>query len=459
MKRSLKVSFKKDFLWGAAAASYQIEGAWNSDGKGFSTWDHFAEKQGAVYQGQTGKIACDHYNRYKEDVGIMKEIGLQSYRFSLSWPRVIPSGTGKINEKGLDFYSRLVDELLSQDIIPFPTLFHWDYPYELYMKGGWLNPDSSDWFAEYTAAVVEKLSDRVDRWFTLNEPEVFIHMGHVSGEHAPGVKLQKRDTIRMIHNVLLSHGKSVQAIRENTKQPAQVGMAPVCSVVIPHNDERNTVKAAEKLMFAPDTEENFTAWSNSWWLDPVFLGHYPEESLKHLGKYLPAGYEKDMEIISSPVDFLGNNHYHGYYVSSDDEGNVIHHGAPVGEALTGFNWRVTPEGLYWGPKFLYERYGKPIIITENGLSNKDWVSLDGKVHDPQRIDFTNRYLRQYKRAAEEGVDLAGYFHWSIIDNFEWAFGYRERFGLVHVDFETQKRTIKDSGYWYGDVIRSNGENL
>lgn len=453
------MSFNKDFIWGAAAASYQIEGAWDSDGKGFSTWDHFAEKKGAVYQGHTGKTACDHYNRYKEDVQIMKEIGLQSYRFSISWPRVLPQGTGKINVKGLDFYSRLVDELLENDIMPFPTLFHWDYPYELYMRGGWLNPDSSDWFAEYTAVVAEKLSDRVNHWFTLNEPEVFVDLGHVSGSHAPGVKLQLRDTIRMIHNVLLSHGKAVKSIRENTKQPAQIGMAPVCNVVIPHDNSEVSVKAAEKLMFAPDTEKSFTAWSNSWWLDPVFKGNYPEESLKALGKYLPEGFETDMEIISQPIDFLGNNHYQGHYVSSDEEGKTVFHEPSAGEALTGFNWRVTPEGLYWGPKFLYDRYKKPIIITENGLSNKDWVALDGKVHDPQRIDFTNRYLKEYKRAAEDGVELAGYFHWSIMDNFEWAYGYRERFGLVHVDFNTQKRTIKDSGYWYRDVIKSNGENL
>jgi beta-glucosidase len=453
------MGFKKGFIWGAAAASYQIEGSWDFEGKGFSIWDHFTEKEGAVYQGNSGQIACDHCNRYKEDVQIMKEIGLQSYRFSISWPRVLPQGTGAVNEKGLDFYSRLVDELLSKDIIPFPTLYHWDYPYELYMKGGWLNPDSSDWFAEYTAQVVHKLSDRVNHWFTLNEPEVFIDLGHVQGIHAPGVKLQKRDTIRMIHNVLLSHGKAVKTIRENSKLTPQIGMAPVCAVAIPANEEQSSVDAARKLMFAPDSEDSFTAWSNSWWLDPVFFGKYPAESLKELEKFLPMGYEKDMEIIQQPLDFLGNNHYNGKYVFAGSDGQPVEKKPEVGEPMTGFNWRVTPEGIYWGAKFLYERYKKSIIITENGLSNKDWVALDGKVHDPQRIDFTTRYLREYKRAAEDGVDLAGYFHWSIMDNFEWAAGYRERFGLVHVDFTTQKRTIKDSGYWYKSVIESHGENL
>lgn len=459
MKGGSRMSFKKDFLWGAAAASYQIEGAWNADGKGMSVWDHFTEKPGAVYQGHSGKEACDHYHRYKEDVAIMKELGLKSYRFSLSWPRVLAEGTGKINEKGLDFYSRLVDELLAADIVPFPTLFHWDYPYELYIRGGWLNPDSSDWFAEYTSAVADKLSDRVDRWFTLNEPQVFIELGHMKGEHAPGLKLQQRDRVRMMHNVLLSHGKSVKVLREKGNDKTRIGMAPVCKVVIPADKNEASVNAARDLMFAPDTEETFNAWTNSWWLDPVFFGKYPEESLKALGKYLPEGYEKDMEIISQPIDFLGNNHYHGFYVSAGDRGEPVFVPADSGEPMTGFNWRITPEGIYWGPKFLYERYGKPIIITENGLSNKDWVSLDGKVHDPQRIDFTHRYLKEYKRAAEDGVDLEGYFHWSIMDNFEWAAGYRERFGLVYVDYMTQKRTIKDSGFWYKEVIESNGETL
>jgi len=453
------MGFKKDFLWGASAASYQIEGAWKEDGKGLSVWDHFAEKKGAVYQGHSGKVACDHYHRFKEDVAIMKELGLQSYRFSISWPRVLPEGKGKINEKGLDFYSRLVDELLAAEIIPFPTLFHWDYPYELYCRGGWLNPDSSEWFAEYTEAVVDKIGDRVDRWFTLNEPQVFIELGHMTGEHAPGVRLQPRDRVRMIHNVLLSHGKAVKVLREKGGAGTRIGMAPVCGVFLPSDEREKTIEAARERMFRSDTEDTFDGWTNSWWMDPVFRGRYPEESLKHMGKYLPEGWERDMDIISQPVDFLGNNNYHGTPVKIGDKGKAVPETPAEGEPLTGFNWRVVPEAIYWGSKFLYERYKKPIIITENGLSSKDWVSLDGKVHDPQRIDFAHRYLREYKRAADEGIDLEGYFHWSIMDNFEWAAGYRERFGMVHVDFATQKRTIKDSGYWYRDVIKSHGENL
>lgn len=453
------MSFNKDFIWGAAAASYQIEGAWDEDGKGLSTWDHLTEKDGAIYAGHTGKVACDHYHKYKEDVKLMKEMGIKSYRFSISWPRILPNGTGEINQAGLNFYSDLVDELIANDIMPFPTLFHWDFPYELYLKGGWLNRESADWFAEYTKAVVEKLSDRVDHWFTLNEPQVFIGLGHRTGDHAPGVKLQDRDIIRAIHNTLLAHGKAVETIRKYSKLTPKVGMAPVCGVCIPADNTPESIEAARLEMFSNKKGQLFSAWTTSWWMDPVFFGKYPEDGLKNAEKYLPETWREDLKIISQPLDFLGNNHYHGSFIKMGKDGNPEHVEPEVGEALTGFNWRVTPEGLYWGPKFLYERYKKPIIITENGLSNKDWVSLDGKVHDPQRIDFTHRYLKEYKKAAEDGVDIAGYFHWSVMDNFEWAYGYRERFGLIHVDFNTQKRTIKDSGYWYKTVIDSNGENL
>lgn len=453
------MSFKKDFIWGAAAASYQIEGAWNEDGKGMSIWDHLTEKEGAIYQGHTGQVACDHYHRYKEDVKIMKEMGLKSYRFSISWPRIFPDGIGKVNQAGLDFYSNLVDELIANDIMPFPTLFHWDFPYELYLKGGWLNRDSSDWFAEYTKAVVERLSDRVDHWFTLNEPQCFIGLGHVIGEHAPAVKLQHRDIIHISHNVLMAHGKAVKTIREHSILEPKVGMAPVSPVIMPIDDKKENINAAREKMFSNSEGQHFSSWGTSWLLDPVFFGKYPEDGLKTAEKFLPKTWKEDLEIISQPVDFLGNNNYHGTYVQAEKDGKPKAVKPKAGEPLTGFNWTVTPESIYWGSKFLYERYNSPIIITENGLSNKDWVSLDGKVHDPQRIDFTHRYLREYKKAAAEGIEIAGYFHWSIMDNFEWACGYRERFGLVHVDFDTQKRTIKDSGYWYKTVIESNGENL
>jgi beta-glucosidase len=299
----------------------------------------------------------------------------------------------------------------------------------------------------------------VGNWFTINEPQVIVGLGHCTGIHAPGLQLQKRELVHVTHNILRSHGAAVETIRARSILPSKAGIAPVCPVAIPVDNGQQNIEAAGAAMFNVTDKDLFTGWSNSWWLDPIFKGEYPEDGLKLAARYLPANFQDHMKSISVPTDFLGNNHYEGIYVSANKDGTTRIHPPKEGEPLTGFNWRVTPEGLYWGPRFLYERYNKPIIITENGLSNKDWVALDGKVHDPQRIDFTQRYLREFQRAAADGVDAAGYFHWSIMDNFEWAFGYKERFGLIHVDFETQKRTLKDSAYWYSDIIKSNGKNL
>ncbi|MEJ6951376.1 GH1 family beta-glucosidase [Natronospora cellulosivora (SeqCode)] len=451
------MSFPKDFVWGAAAASYQIEGAAFEDGKGLSVWDMFCRKEGAILNNDTGEIACNHYHKYKEDVKIMKEIGLQAYRLSISWPRVLPNGTGKINEKGLKFYDKLIDELLANDIEPYVTLFHWDFPYELYKKGGWLNPASSDWFAEYTKIIVDRLSDRVKNWFTINEPQVFINLGHRDGVHAPGLKLSKDDILQISHNVLLAHGKAVRVIRENSDQDCRIGMAPVGSPVMPLEENEENIEVARKSNFL--VNEHSELWSMSWWMDPVIKGHYPEDGLKIYKEYMPDIKEGDMDIISQPIDFFGVNIYQGSKLGLDGNGKPYTVERKKGFARTAFNWPVTQDALYWGAKFYYERYGKPVIITENGLSNTDWVFLDGKVHDSQRIDFLSRYLKGFKKAGEEGADIAGYFHWSIMDNFEWAYGYQERFGLVYVDFESGERIIKDSGYWYKELIDNNGKNL
>lgn len=450
------MDFPEKFVWGAAAASYQIEGAAFKDGKGLSVWDVFTRKEGAVNNNNNGDIACDHYHHYKEDVQIMKEICLKAYRFSISWPRVIPAGRGKVNEKGLDFYDKLVDELLANGIEPYVTLFHWDYPFELYKQGGWLNPASPDWFANYTKVIVQRLSDRVKNWFTINEPQVFVNLGHEDGTHAPGVKLSTAELLQIGHNVLLAHGKAVQAIRENSKQKCQIGLAPSESPGIPVNNTPESIEAARKATFSV---EDKGLWAINWWMDPVFFGHYPEEGLKKYEKFLFDIKEEDMEIISQPLDFFGVNIYTGVKVDVDKGGRPVPVEEKDGYPRTAFYWPITPEALYWGPKFYYERYGKPIIITENGMSNTDWVSLDGKVHDPQRIDFLRRYLREYKKAGKDGVDIRGYFYWSIMDNFEWAQGYLERFGLVYVDYESRKRFIKDSAYWYKEVIKTNGQSL
>ena len=450
------MSFSKDFVWGAATAAYQIEGAAFEDNKGLSIWDNSCKIKGFVKDGHTGATACDHYHKYKEDALLMKKLGLNSYRLSISWPRVLPYGIGKINETGLDFYDRLIDELLANGITPYVTLFHWDFPHELFLKGGWLNSDSSNWFAEYTKVIAQRLSDRVNHWITQNEPQCFIGLGHESGIHAPGLRLSNSDILLAAHNCLLAHGKSVQVLRQFSKIPCEIGYAPVGVTSFPDTNSLEDIEAARAHMFNI-TDPN--QWGNTWWMDPVILGRYPKDGLEIMQQWLPKIGAKDMKIINQPLDFLGVNIYNGTRVKMGESSCPEIIEPKLGHSQTLNRWSVTPESLYWGPKFFYERYGKPILITENGMSNIDWVSLDGKVHDPQRIDFLHRYLKELKRASEEGVSIKGYFVWSLMDNFEWTEGYNERFGLIHIDYETGDRTIKDSGYWYKTIIDSNGELL
>jgi len=453
------MQFPEQFTWGAAAASYQIEGAAREDGKGLSVWDMLCRRPGKIWNGHTGDIACNHYHRYKEDVAIMKEIGLQAYRFSISWPRVMPDGTGAVNEKGLEFYDRLVDELLAAGIQPWATLFHWDLPYELYCRGHWLNPDMPQWFADYTRVIVDRLSDRVTNWMTLNEPQCFIGIGLHAAFHAPGDKLGLHELLRAAHNVLLSHGRAVQVIRSHAKSKATIGWAPVGVVAMPVTNTPADIEAARKSMFDVQAYASWNPlWNNTWFGDPVVFGKYPEDGLKIYGDAVPVVREGDMKIISEPIDFYGANIYVGTEIKADVNGEPEKI-PDTFTPLTAFKWTVHPETLYWGPRFLHERYKLPIVITENGLSNADWVSLDGRVHDLQRVDFLARHLRELCRAIGDGVDVRGYFQWSIMDNFEWAEGYKERFGLVHVDYTTQKRTLKDSAYFYNKVIGSRGGSL
>lgn len=450
------MSFPNDFVWGAAAASYQVEGGARDDGKGPSVWDMMCRKEGAIWEGHSGDVACDHYHLWAQDVAIMKEIGLKGYRLSISWPRVIPAGTGKVNAKGLAFYDRLIDALLDAGIQPWVTLFHWDYPYELYCRGGWLSPESPDWFAEYAQVVVKKLGDRVRNWMTLNEPQCFIGLGMRDGLHAPGDKLGWAEVLRAAHHALLAHGRGVQVIRAHAKAAPRVGYAPVGMVRYPATDSRKDIDAARTDMFSITTK---TQWNNTWWMDPIFKGEYPADGLEVFKDCLPAVGPRDMKTISQPLDFFGANIYNGQPIRAGRGGKPEIVKRPQGFPLTAFYWPVEPKALYWGPRFFHERYGKPIVITENGLSCTDWVALDGRVHDPLRIDFTARYLRELARASADGVPVQGYFHWSILDNFEWAEGYKQRFGMVYVDYPTGKRILKDSAYWYKQVIAANGANL
>lgn len=446
------MKFSNEFMWGAASAAYQVEGAYIEDGKGLNIWDAYCQENNKIAHGENGNISCDHYHRFREDVKIMRKIGIKYYRFSLSWTRILPDGIGKVNTKGLQFYSDLVDELILNGIEPLVTLFHWDYPYSLHKKGGWLNNDSSDWFAEYTKIVVDALSDRVKYWMTINEPQVFIGCGYDLGKFAPFEQHNSKDLAQMSHNVLLSHGKAVKIIRDNAKTKPIIGFAFATPCVTPYNNSNEAIEEAKRKSFAFNKDEFI--FDTSWWADPIILGDYPQEAYIKLGNNMPEIKPLDLETISQPIDFYGVNIY-----ESKAKQNPFGYAenAYIGCPRTNMGWPITPEALYWSPKFLYDRYKKPILICENGMAGNDWVHLDGRVHDAHRIDYMKRYLRELARSAKEGTDIMGYMYWSIMDNFEWADGYDKRFGLVHVDYVTQKRTIKDSGYWYKNVIQSGGD--
>ncbi len=460
------MSFPKNFVWGAATAAYQIEGGAQADGRGPSIWDTYAHDKKLdtqrnrlnILNGHTGDIACDHYYRYKEDVQHMKLIGLKAYRFSISWSRVLPEGRGKVNPLGIKFYSDLVDELLAAGIEPYITLFHWDLPQALQDIGGWSNPKMPEIFVEYVKVVVDALSDRVTYWMTLNEPQCHIIIGHIDGECAPKLRVTDRQGFYLIHSILKAHGRAVQTIRKYAVKKPQIGIAPNPLAYYSASDRKEDVDAAQKKAFQI-TDRNF--WSTTWWLDPIILGKYPEDGIQVFGEDFPVEMIKtgDMELISSPLDFLGCNFYQGTEIKAGENEEPVVVPRKPGFDLTAFKWGVTTAILHYMPKFLYDRYRLPIYITENGLSMADWVSMDGKVHDPLRIDFMHRYLLELNKAIEEGTPVDGYFTWSLMDNYEWSNGYTERFGIIHVDYENQKRTLKDSAWWYQEVISSNGENL
>lgn len=440
------MSFRKDFMWGAATASFQIEGAWNEDGKSPSIWDEFCHRGGKIEDNSTGDIACDHYHRYKEDVKLMADLGLKAYRFSIAWTRILPDGTGKINEKGLEFYSNLVDELLKYNITPYVTLYHWDLPYCLQLKGGWTNPESPLWFEEYTKVIVKCFGERVKNYITFNEPSVFMGCGCSQGAHAPGYQLSTRDLLHMGHNIHLAHGRAVKVIRELTPfAEAGITLASLPAIPVTEKD----ADAAYESHFSITRE--FFFWSDAYWADPIVLGHYPEKLLQETKDIFPSFTDEDMKLISQKIDFIGINIYQGHYTGD--------YTRKPGTPHTEIGWDTFDSALEWGVKHFTKRYQIPIYITENGLSCHDWESLDGKVHDPNRIDFLHRYLRGLKTAAESGCDVRGYFQWSFMDNFEWAKGYNPRFGMVFCDYATQKRIPKDSAYWYKEVIEANGENL
>ncbi len=452
-------SFPKGFTWGAATSAYQIEGAAREGGRGESVWDSYCrdKRDGtAIWHAHTGDAACDHYHRYAEDVALMKTLGIGAYRFSVSWPRVMPEGTGAVNPAGIEFYDKLVDSLLAANIAPWVTLFHWDYPMALFNRGGWGVRDSVRWFADYTRVVVDRLSDRVTHWMTLNEPHIFIGGGPEMGPQAPGTNLPLKDRLAALHHVLMAHGESVRVIRAHAKKPPEIGWAPCGVIGVPAGDNPEDRAAAERWTHGVRAHN---LWNNAWYTDPIILGGYPEEGLRAYGTNAPHIAPGDLEMMKAPLDFYGVNIYNGWPIKAGPGGEPVQVDRPIGFAKTQLDWPVDPTSLHLGPLWLWQRYKLPVYITENGLTSMDWVHADGKVHDPQRIDFTRLYLLALRRAVADGANIGGYFHWSLLDNFEWEHGYRQRFGLIHVDYPTQRRTPKDSYSWYRRVIESNGAAL
>lgn len=450
--------FRDDFVWGVASSAYQVEGRDPEDGCGKNIWDTFAE-EGRILDGKNAYTACDHMHRYKEDYKLMKLLGIKAYRFSMSWARILPEGTGKVNEKAIAMYRDMILSMKENGIEPYITMYHWEFPQALQDKGGWLNEDVIQWFGEYAKVVAENFSDICEYFITLNEPECFVGLGHLSGVHAPGLKLPYKDVFKIAHNALRAHGQAVINLRKYASRPIKVGYAPTCGMAYPATDSPEDIEAARKTLFGFHQPMDNWTWNVAWFNDPVFLGKYPEEGLKKFAEYLPEITDEDMKLISQPLDFMGQNIYNGYMMRQGEDGEPEYVDREAGAAKTAAGWPVTPECFYYGVKFLYERYHLPLYITENGMSCHDDVSLDGRVHDPNRQNFLDLYISALQRANDDGADVRGYFLWTFLDNFEWDKGYTERFGIVYVDFKTQKRIVKDSAFWYQKIIESNGREL
>ena len=455
------ITFPKDFLWGAATSSYQIEGAWDEDGKGESIWDRFCRTPGTVREGDTGDVACDHYHRWREDVQLMKELGLQAYRFSIAWPRILPQGRGRVNQAGLDFYSRLVDGLLEAGIQPFVTLYHWDLPQALQDEGGWPARSTAEAFVEYADVLSRRLGDRVKNWITQNEPAVVAYLGYLTGGHAPGIR-DMAQALRASHHVLLSHGWAVPVLRRNSPD-AEVGITLDVNWHAPYSDSYADLRAS-RLM---------DGIYSRWFLDPLYGRGYPADVVADSiarGGLPPEGMtfvqEGDLEAIATPTDFLGLNYYRrdkyrgGEVSGSGQPAEDVELPRDAEAGYTDIGWEIYPQGLYAILCRLHFEYRAPrIYVTENGASYATGPYEQGRVRDQARLEYLRDHFAAARRAIDAGVPLGGYFVWSLMDNFEWAFGYYQRFGIVWVDFGTQERIPKDSALWFSQVIAHNGFEL
>ena len=441
-------SFPQGFVWGSATASYQVEGAVKEDGRGISIWDTFSHTPGRTHNGDTGDVADDFYHRYKEDIALMKDLGLTGFRFSVAWPRIFPQGTGAPNPKGLDFYNRLVDELLRAGIQPYCTLYHWDLPQALEDKGGWQNKDTAKAFGEYAGYTAGKLSDRVKHFMTVNELSTYVDLGYGNGTHAPGLKVDKAAFAQVAHNAVLGHGLAVQAIRAKAKPGTRVGLADNAVATAPLLETPEHIAAAKKAYRE----------MNARFLTVIMEGKYTDAYLEELGAAAPKTTPDEMRAIGSKLDFVGLNVYQPTFVIADG-GKLGFKPVPPPESYPHMfsDWlKVGPEGLYWSPKLASTIWNiSEIYITENGCSSSDKVDSQGQVLDSDRVMFLRNYLTQLQRAVAEGVPVKGYFLWSLLDNYEWADGYEKRFGITYVDFQTQKRTPKMSALLYKAIIARN----
>ncbi|MFC8701122.1 GH1 family beta-glucosidase [Streptomyces anulatus] len=436
-----------DFTWGVATAAYQIEGAVAEDGRSPSIWDTFSHTPGTIDGGDTGDVACDHYHRVPEDIGLIKRLGADAYRFSVAWPRVVPGGDGPVNKAGLDFYDRLVDGLLEAGVTPFATLYHWDLPQALQDRGGWTVRETSEHFAAYASHVVERLGDRVKDWATLNEPLCSAWIGHLEGRMAPGLT-DLTAAVRASYHLHLGHGLAVRAIRAASSD-ARVGIVNNLSPIEPASTGEADLAAARRA----------DGHINRWWLDPILGRGYPQDMVEEYGVELPVR-PGDLETIAAPLDWLGLNYYFRQVVTADPDGTAPHakQVSVPGARLTHMDWEVHAEGLEQLLLRLTGEYGvQRIYVTENGSAYEDVVAADGSVHDPERVRYLEEHLAACARAVDKGAPLAGYFAWSLMDNFEWAYGYDKRFGLVHVDYATQRRTVKSSGRRYAELVREHTE--
>lgn len=448
------LTFPKNFVWGAATSAYQIEGAWNEAGKGESIWDRFSHTPGKIKDSSTGDVACDHYHRWADDIALMRSLELQAYRFSIAWPRILPAGRGAINQAGLDFYSRLVDGLLAAGITPFATLYHWDLPQALQDEGGWPVRTTAEAFVEYADVVTRHLGDRVQNWITHNEPWVIALLGHQIGEHAPGWQ-DWPAALKVAHHLLLSHGWAVPVIRTNSPE-AKVGITLNFTPAEPATPSPADLAATR----------HFDGYFHRWFLDPLYGRHYPADMVAAYTAegYLPAEgmtfvEPGDLAAIAVPTDFLGVNYYTRAILSADHQVDAPEHLVfpQQNPERTEMDWEVCPEAFYNLLNRLHFEYQPPqIFVTENGASYSDGPDAQGRIADRRRQDYLCGHLSAAHRAIQNGVPLAGYFAWSLLDNFEWAKGYQQRFGLVWVDYDTQQRLPKDSALWYREVIRQNG---